>query len=196
MTAGNSIFGKQSAGSPFIVYAPGEYLTLESERKNEKAFEPVRAWHFAVSPGDTLEEQWPLENFKEDEYHLRVYGPNGFFRELTGDIKDPLVKVICGYERKKINQKKTTGNILLKISNLNPSQAYEFEVKDHGYKNKSILKKMAPSQEAIIILDLKKNFGWYDFSLTVNGDHNFSRRYAGRIETGEESFSDPQMGEV
>lgn len=194
MKAGNTVFSNLAAGSPFIVYAPGEYLSLDSERKNTKEFEPVRAWHFAVTAGDSLVEQWPLANFNSENYHLRVYGPNGFFREFEGNLKDPLVNIICAYERSETNKKKLTGNIILKVTNLNRDKPYDFEIKDNGYKNKSILKRINPSQETAIILDLKKSSGWYDFSLVENGSQAFSRRFAGRVETGKESFSDPQMG--
>jgi phospholipase C len=36
--------------------------------------------------------------------------------------------------------------------------------------------------------------GWYDFTVTIEGDSSFKRRFAGRIETGKDSFSDPYMG--
>lgn len=196
MRAGNTIFGKQSAGSPFIVYAPGDYLSLESEKQKSRKFEPVRAWHFAVTAGDQLTEQWPLENFGGEGYLLRVYGPNGFFRELAGNIKDPFVKITCDYEREKNNPKKLTGNLIISIENLHKNQAYEFEILDKGYKNVPIRKKIAPSEDAQIILPLKKTYGWYDFALRIIGAYTFSRHFAGRIETGEESVSDPQMGAI
>ena len=33
--------------------------------------------------------------------------------------------------------------------------------------------------------------GWYDFTATASG---FTRRFAGRVETGRPSISDPAMG--
>ena len=35
---------------------------------------------------------------------------------------------------------------------------------------------------------------WYDFSVFVEGNTVFEKRYAGHIETGTESMSDPAMG--
>src|SRR6185437_12507150 len=93
MQAQNKIFGNKSAGSPFNIYAPGEYLSIEGEKKNQKIFEPVRAWHYAVTPGDLLADKWPIAAFKDAQYHLRVYGPNGFYREFTGNEKDPQVQI-------------------------------------------------------------------------------------------------------
>ena len=35
---------------------------------------------------------------------------------------------------------------------------------------------------------------WYDFTVTLDGDDSYARRFAGRIETGQPSVSDPEMG--
>ncbi|VWB58239.1 phospholipase C [Burkholderia latens] len=35
---------------------------------------------------------------------------------------------------------------------------------------------------------------WYDFIVTADSDASFSRRIAGRVETGRHSVSDPAMG--
>jgi phospholipase C len=34
---------------------------------------------------------------------------------------------------------------------------------------------------------------WYDFEITSQSDPYYYRRFAGRVETGEDSFSDPSM---
>jgi len=36
--------------------------------------------------------------------------------------------------------------------------------------------------------------GWYDLVITVEQDPTFEYRFAGHIETGRESISDPAMG--
>jgi phospholipase C len=61
MEAGNNIFGKQAAGAPFKVYAPGKYLTPESEGSNKPNFEAARDWDYAVSAGDELTDSYPIE---------------------------------------------------------------------------------------------------------------------------------------
>ena len=196
MQARNEVFGDQSAGSPFNVYAPGEYISLESERKKEKNFEPVRVWHFAVKPGDALIERWPLDAFKNEAYHLRTYGPNGFFREFAGDVKDPQIQVACEYQRSRFNKNMLTGNIDLKVFNLSKSAAYNIKIEDHAYRSKSVFRKIVSGDEEIVELNLKNSNGWYDFSISVQGNNAFTQRYAGRVETGAESISDPLMGRM
>lgn len=43
-------------------------------------------------------------------------------------------------------------------------------------------------------LPLKYSANWYDFSVRVLGLEAFSRRFAGRVETGRHSLSDPGLG--
>jgi len=85
--ASNEAFGEASAGAAFNVYAPGRYLSPE---KNEnRVYDSVRTWAYAAAAGEQAADQWPLDHFEHGQYHLRVYGPNGFYREFTGDENDP-----------------------------------------------------------------------------------------------------------
>jgi phospholipase C len=88
MLADNTLFGTKAAGSPFQVFAPGKYKG-----------ELVRVWDYAVTaPGDMLRDVWQIADFEKEQYHLRVYGPNGFYREFIGNNQDPELTVQCGYD--------------------------------------------------------------------------------------------------
>ena len=88
-----------------------------------------------------------------------------------------------------------TGNIKLLIKN-EGSKAISFQVNDLAYKKGIIKKTIAANGEDTIVLDLKSSFGWYDFEITANTFASFSQRFAGRIETGKETYTDPLMGRV
>jgi phospholipase C len=195
LQAQNKIFGDRAAGSPFNVYAPGKYLSIASENGAPKVFEPVRTWHYAVKAGDELQEEWPLNNFENSNYHLRVYGPNGFLREFQGTKNDPDISIECGYQSSRLSKKTLTGNIELKISNLNAGKPLDIKITDNAYKQNPVYKKINTGEE-IIVLNLKPSYGWYDFSIAVKGNPYFSRRFAGRVETGKETFTDPFMGRM
>ncbi|MBX6381037.1 MAG: phospholipase C, phosphocholine-specific [Thermoflavifilum aggregans] len=195
MQAKNEVFGKYAAGSPFKVYAPGNYLTT-AENGAKKTYEAARSWDYAVKAGDLLTDEWPLDSFENKIYHLRVYGPNGFFREFMGNANDPSLKITCEYERGRLRKNKLTGNIALTISNQDTAQSHQVTITDNAYKNKPISRTVPAGGEVTVILDLKKSHQWYDFTLTVNGNKLFAKRYAGRVETGAETFSDPAMGRV
>ncbi len=182
--AKNEVFGEHATGSPFNVYA---------QTGND-----LNARNYAVSAGDELQDEWQLDNFENNKYHLRVNGPNGFLREFRGSASDPLLNIICEYARKKMNAKQLTGSIELKIKNLDNDHPYTIEVSDNAYKNsaikKTIGKKGSGKDVASVVVDCSKSFGWYDFTIKITGDTNFEKRYAGRVETGQFSRTDPAMG--
>ncbi|MEQ9102731.1 MAG: phospholipase C, phosphocholine-specific [Imperialibacter sp.] len=182
--AGKGLFGESSLGAPFNVYAPGKYLNQVTN-----TFEPVKTWAFAVKAGDEIEYQWPLDNFENGQYHLRVYGPNGFFREFAGNEGNG-VDVTCIPEMTggKVNGK-------LRVSIINRSKGIlKLELKDDKYQHlEKELKLKADGLESLT-LNTASSKGWYDFSVTSPADPNLKVRFAGRLETGANSISDPYMG--
>ncbi|MEO8414301.1 MAG: phospholipase domain-containing protein [Ginsengibacter sp.] len=155
----------------------------------------------AVAAAGSLEESWPIESFENYIYHVRVYGPNGFFRELSVNAGDLDVAIACEYERPGNMLKKLTGNIDLKITKMDAAKSFTVEIRDNAYKNKSTTKVLAVNTADngnghTIILNLNKSFGWYDFSALIKCHDSFERRYAGHVETGKESFTDPVIGRV
>ncbi|MBS1597867.1 MAG: phospholipase C, phosphocholine-specific [Bacteroidetes bacterium] len=191
----NEIFEKESAGSPFNVYAPGNFLSPNKDKDGKALFEAVRTWAYAVSPGDALTDSWPLDHFENEMYHLRVYGPNGFFREFKGNANDPLINIFCINHRDGKN--KLTGNIEVQLFNEDNPTRYNVEIEDNSYKSGTrtqILNNSGSSgSHASIVIDLNKSYGWYDFTVRVTGNKVFEKRYAGRVEIGKASYSDPAM---
>lgn len=187
--SGNEVFGKKSAGSPFTVYAP---VKFSSENKKD---EVSRNWSFAVSAGDQLSYNWPVDAFENGQYHLRVHGPNGFYREFMGNVNNPNLKISCSYEKSKFNAAKLTGNIIVNIVN-SDIKAHTLMIIDNSYKAASINKVVAANSKASIILDLSKAFNWYDCSIKLQGNNAFEERFAGRVETGILTKTDPLMAGV
>lgn len=175
-TASKECFGKKASGSAFNIYFSG---------KNRS---------YTVKAGDSLSDVWPIEGSKGKNYHFRIHGPNGFYREFKGNKKDP-VTVICEYEKSKGLVKKLSGNISLKLTGLDTTRSHTVHIIDNAYKNKPLTKRLdANSPERTLVLDLTNSHGWYDFSIRVKGFSHFERRYAGHVETGKDSFTDPLMG--
>ncbi|MGH2565940.1 MAG: phospholipase domain-containing protein, partial [Ginsengibacter sp.] len=186
MKAGNEVFKEDAQGSPFTVYVP---KTFTGDKEQPEGF---RRWSFAAKAGDTINYGWPLAAFENNQYHIRLHAPNGFYREFIGDKNDPKLGITGTYERSRFT-KSLTGNIALAIINNNLSEDYTIEIIDNGYKANNQKKKVSKGENTIVI-DLQKSHGWYDFTIKVSGSEHFSQRYAGRVETGKESFTDPLMG--
>ena len=181
-------FGDATVGAPFNVYAPGRYQS----RENPQVLEAVRTWAYAVRPGDTLQDTWPLQAFEDNRYHLRVYGPNGFFREFRGDATDPSAKISFDYQQL---HGKLTGNVVLTLAG-GDAEAGTVRITDHAYGAAEQTIPLTSEAGRSVVLNLAKSHGWYDFSVTIEGKEGFAKRYAGHVETGKPSFSDPYMGRI
>jgi phospholipase C len=189
MRAGKEVFGNRSAGSPFTVCAPGNFTD------NKGSAERSRNWSFAVIAGDAVRYNWPGKAFDNGQYHLRLYGPNGFYREFLGGNNDPSPTITIEYEKDR-NSNKPSGNVLLRVNNTGGQKSFTVNIVDNAYKASPIVKEISTNNNSSIIIKLNKSFGWYDFTVKIKGFDNFEKRYAGRVETGKESFSDPFMGRV
>ena len=188
-SAANQVWGDKTVGAPFNVYAPGSYLQTNGK------FENVRTWAYGLTAGDSLSGSWPIAEFEDKNYHLRVYGPNGFFREFKGNTEDPAVEIDFDYQRELTDSKKLTGNVVMTLSNRS-GKAQTIEIADQAYKSNHHQKEIAAGGKSSVILSLEKSHHWYDFSVKVAGHQAFEKRYAGRVETGRAGYSDPLMGRV
>jgi phospholipase C len=87
-----------------------------------------------------------------------------------------------------------TGNVQVLLHNKSP-EPVRVTIKDNSYKSDAVTRKIAPGQKTSVVLSLKRNHGWYDFTVQADGS-NQQARYAGRVESGMPGFSDPLMAGV
>jgi phospholipase C len=184
MLADSTLFGTRAAGSAFQVFAPGKYKG-----------EPVRVWDYATAPGDMLRDVWEIADFEKEQYHLRVYGPNGFYREFIGNNQDPELTVQCGYERDNLS----IGNVVIRL--INKSQTpLTVQISDNAYGTGSrtvvVPALRVMRRKKLVTMHLQKSFGWYDLSVRVKGNDVYQQSFAGRVETGQPSKTDPLMGRI
>lgn len=181
-TAGNQLFGKDAVGAPFYVYAV-----------NTEGSEKLQCRNYAVTAGDNLQDEWELAGFEKGNYHLRVHGPNGFFREFKGDANNPLLSITTAYQITK--DKAPNGNLIISLRNHDAS-AHQVIIHDNSYKKADIKTSLSKGEQKDIVLDLSKNYGWYDITISAEGNSIFEERFAGKVETGKEGKTDPLMGGV
>jgi phospholipase C len=80
---------------------------------------------------------------------------------------------------------------------LDGDKSLAIKITDNAYGNKplqSVLK--ANQNELIIPVNLKNSHNWYDFTVSADGFTNYSQQFAGHVEAGTDSFTDPLMGGV
>ncbi len=178
--AGNTMFGRRSAGAPFYVYAMTPYRSESLHWRN-----------YGVSAGDALTDEWSLAAFDGGRYHLRAYGPNGFFREFQGNAEGSGVSIQASYER--AGESRLTGNVVVTLQNMGRSEKKVMIVdRSYGKGERKVLLPAGSKKE--IVLNLSDSHSWYDFAVTVQGNKEFEERFAGRVETGREGISDPLLG--
>jgi phospholipase C len=51
-----------------------------------------------------------------------------------------------------------------------------------------------PENTAVLALNFERSSGWHELRVVVGGFPEYLRRLAGRVETGRDGFSDPQIG--
>jgi phospholipase C len=176
LEASSKYFGEETVGCPFIVYArTGKDLVIRN---------------YAVAAGDHLEDSWAVSDFAGGIYHVQVHGPNGFFREFIGNASDPLLTVNARYSA---TGEALNGNIEISVANREGARALSVNVGHQSYKGASETRSVPPGGTETFVVDTQGSYRWYDLAVSLKGIDHFIRRFAGRVETGEWSFSDPAM---
>lgn len=183
MEAGKALFKTKAIGSPFTLYAYAPYRDVDGQYKIN------RNWSFAVAAGEKITYDIALDGFNDKNYHLALFGPNGFYREVKGNVDDAVLNIECAY-RSQLGKK--FGQVQLSIANPSNTKR-EIEIQDHSYGQSNIIKTIEPNASIQLLLSFEKSYGWYDFSVFIKGVQSFEKRFAGRVETGKESFSDPVL---
>ena len=143
---------------------------------------PGRTWDFAVREEEPLAYAWPLRNFAARAYHLQVHGPNGFFREFKGNADDPRLQVTVTPDTK-------SGRLKITCA---AAEQHRVTVKDLSYQGPE--KHLVAGTGEPLWLDLDASGGWYDIAVQVKGYPDYMQRFAGHVETGKPSVTDPLMG--
>ena len=190
MTAANKVHGARSAGSPFNIYLRNS-RTNGGARKYADDKSNMLVATYTVKAGDSLRQAFPLALFADGRYDIDVVAPNGFYRSFRGESAQHGLIVHTAYENRGAS---LTGNVAVKLHNTT-NTPMAAEVSDNAYNGGTKTVQIAAAAETSIVLDLSKQHGWYDFTIKQTGSKTESR-FAGRVETGRSSYSDPLMGDI
>ena len=141
---------------------------------------------YTVEAGKSLVDAWDLSK-DNGAYQLEIFGPNGYFRSYSGNINGFEPEILVGYDHEK-------GGVTLTVQNAATKQI-SIQVNSNAYAGyKSAKMKIASGSKSDKMWTLAKSGNWYDFTLKFEGHPQYERRFAGRVETGKDSVSDPAMG--
>lgn len=163
----NFILGMRAmgdAGAPFTAYVNGQ----------------VR--NYAVKAGQRLADTIVL---KDGKYHVKVYGPNGYFWEFAGRVGERRMGV--GFLDGKISIGADGGGALTKGAG---AEEYAIIITDNAYGAAQLKRKVKEREWVAVEI---RDHRWYDLTVRVEGADGFLRRFAGRVENGSAGVSDPAM---
>ncbi|MGQ5523401.1 phosphocholine-specific phospholipase C [Chitinimonas sp. PSY-7] len=194
-----------TVGAGFIVYTDDHAVFNDADKPyepNDSVF-PDRSfvnvndhkgpWQYSVEAGKTLSDSWMpvLADGVKATYAFSVYGPNGFFCQFQGSYTaageqqaEPEVQV---------RYDKPSGSLLLTLRNT--GQATCNFVVANGYNDQDTRRfTVLPASSTTDVWNLSASAQWFDVSVTAG--NGFLRRFAGHVETGNHSLTDPKIGGI
>jgi len=163
------------------ISAPFQLYDLTALKNNQER----SCYNFAVTEGQKLDYPVPQT---ADKYHFKGHGPNGFYREFKGIFSNsPEIHV-------QVNHLSNSGQLQVVIQN-QERKKLNLQLVDRSYQRGTKTFKL-DNTSTEIQLNLSSSSGWYDYSMEVEGYPDFEQRFAGHVETGKTSITDPLMGNV
>jgi phospholipase C len=139
---------------------------------------------YTISAGDKLSDYWTLA---EGKYDLSLYGPNGYHSQFRGSQTE------SAHAEVELKYDSQSGDVRLMMTNSGPSactlkvaNAYAPDAAPRSFS-------VPPGGMLEDHWQLAASSGWFDLSVTSAETPGFLRRYAGHVETGRPSTSDPAI---
>jgi phospholipase C len=153
-------------------------------------------WRYTVEAGKQyVAYEWHQTAMLEN-YNLAVHGPNGFYRHFRGDLEKAAgqITVDTVYDRDHgsialilENTGSITTTVSVAQSDIYPTGSGQMRVRSYDLKPKTNIRD---------VWTLAAGDCWYDLSVSLATSGNFLRRYAGHVETGKPSKTDPAVGSM
>lgn len=173
--ASDRIFGPRASGAAFVAYVRGHDLACRN---------------YAVEAGRSVVDVIGDEHFSPDGYEVDVHGPNGFLRRFVGARSDPGLGVAV--QRSEHAPGLAAQDLVLRLSVDSGDLGVEFRVSDQAYGQPARRLLVQPGRPMEVRLSVAASHGWYDVVVACPG-YRLRRHFAGRVETGADSMSDPQL---
>ena len=151
------------------------------------AIAPTSVKDYTVAADTQAGDTWTLASAAANgaTHDLTVTAPNGFLRRFAGSNAGVDQEVTACYEI-------CNGDIYLSFANSSHT-ASTFTVTDNSYGQSPQTFEVAPGSTLQRGLSLSASHSWYDLTVTSSADPAFVRRFAGHVETGHASVSDPTL---
>jgi phospholipase C len=147
---------------------------------------------YVVEANKSLTGVWTPVAADNGNYNLWVLGPNGYHREFVGNLNEKTAA--ANPEIQVCYQPCDSASVSVKLHNKG-SQPCTFSVAANAYHTDGPwTATVAAGAVGELSWPVTDSGNWYDFTVSASTAPTFKRRFAGRIETGKDSVSDPAMG--
>ncbi|MFM0210228.1 phospholipase C, phosphocholine-specific [Paraburkholderia sediminicola] len=145
---------------------------------------------YAVDPGKQLTDSWRGSTLTGSRYALALRGANGFLRLFRGEVTATAAASVANPE---IRVGYDVANSAVHLTLMNSgSGPCTFTVASNAYrKDGPWTFTVKAGGVADTNWSVVESGNWYDFSVTVDVQSAFLRRFAGRLENGSDLISDP-----
>ncbi|MBL1100579.1 phosphocholine-specific phospholipase C [Streptomyces coffeae] len=142
-------------------------------------------WTYTVGAGKVLRDTWHIGAAADQHTHdLTVHGPNGFLRHYRGPAGTALPEVTARHNA-------DAGD--LQLTARNPGDAEAVLTVRNAYGDSSGRLTVPAGGTRQHTVRTGGSGHWYDVSVTCAADDTYLRRFAGHVETGKPSVSDPKI---
>jgi phospholipase C len=140
---------------------------------------------YTVEPYKHLADKWSPSS--SGFYNVAVYGPNGFFRGFSGSL-------VAGKPKIAVSGRSEPAASLYTLDLTNKGLAPIYVEIENLYTKAKRTELLLPHLGLPVIVDAKETSGWYDIVVRVVEDSELTWQFAGHLESGRDSITDPAMG--
>jgi phospholipase C len=146
-------------------------------------------WRFTVGAGHRVAAgHWNPLGF--EAYDLTVHGPNGFYRRFAGGLAAPGPQLQLVEGGGGVALVLTPGPTAVVEAAMDP-------IYDLGAAETRVRRVTASADSAVrCFWNLAASDGWYDIVVTAPTTPGMTLRYAGHVESGRASRTDPAIGQM
>jgi phospholipase C len=166
--------------------AVGAFFHVRSAQGAENSGKGTGPWGYTVDPARrALSDRWSPTG--GSAYDLAVYGPNGFFRRAAGGLSSTSANLEI-----RARSELAGGAIVLIIENAASWPTIVSIANQYTHHQEHF--PLEPGGRVSVPVLIEASFRWYDLLITDRTDASFVRHYAGHVENGFDSVSDPHIG--
>jgi len=140
-------------------------------------------WVFTVGSGAVVAESWDIGDL--GGYEFSVHGPHGFMRRFANAVDDMEVHVELHIDAEREQ---------IRVAFFNATDVPRQLVVKDAYTGDTKTYTLSPAARADSLWDIAATQRWYDLRIIDSDDVGFRRQFAGHVENGRDSHSDPAIG--